>query len=520
MTLTRPIVSTIVCAAAAALTAAAVLPPASADSPVSTAAFAVKEVQVEVINNTPVTCGLMKTYPSGLGNLRVNTLSPNGGRASYLNPPQTGRANDPNNTGVYKITAGSASKKLADAGNAVIWDWDDLDKTSDCLPSPDGLTSFLVKVENYALGTPKCEVRVGGRSIIDQTLTEGQDTGWETVYRNIDLDVVRRSSTERLAPGWKYAQLAVQCSRGADWSAHKNFDVEFALNMVGRRPAAGSQMTQYRADASRSGKQLCITPAGNEARSGAALTLERCTGDDDQQVQATTMYAGAGPRTTIKGLCFDVPWGDIREGATLQLWECNDTAAQSIGPGWPASRTITYLGNGGHRQPDDFIFLASRTANSNLCIAAEYREGAPLRLMDCGPRGAFKGELGFTWKTPFEIDCEDAVRDSAANGAGVQSASHRGRGKGGPCLTRVETRALSADSVRITWKPVRGFTYQHRIEDSRGTVGRWRDGRKPNLTVDLAARRAVEVQVRAVKLRCGCRGPVTRVSLPSGSMID
>ncbi len=66
---------------------------------------------------------------------------------------------------------------------------------------------------------------------------------------------------------------------------------------------------------------------------GATVFLTTCNYDYRYDWQQQWIYSQSGLELRLKSsqnLCLDIPYGNIIDGAVLQLWDCNGSKAQKF----------------------------------------------------------------------------------------------------------------------------------------------------------------------------------------------
>jgi len=111
------------------------------------------------------------------------------------------------------------------------------------------------------------------------------------------------------------------------------------------------------------------------------LTLEECTEDYVQILPG--VFPGFSIHKSQKSVCVDIPGGHIQNGAEMQIWDCNDSPAQT----WWYS-------------PIDSSIRP--TANLDMCLDAgnDQKQGNKLILWECNQGDWQK------WKFPAEDDAD------------------------------------------------------------------------------------------------------------------
>jgi len=111
------------------------------------------------------------------------------------------------------------------------------------------------------------------------------------------------------------------------------------------------------------------------------LTLEECTEDSVQILPG--VFPGFSIHKSQKPVCVDIPGGHIQNGAEMQIWDCNDSPAQT----WWYSKIDSSI------RP---------TANLDMCLDAgnDQKQGNKLILWECNQGDWQK------WKFPAEDDAD------------------------------------------------------------------------------------------------------------------
>jgi len=124
---------------------------------------------------------------------------------------------------------------------------------------------------------------------------------------------------------------------------------------------------------------LCVGDKKKMYDKGNPLTLTECTEDQVQTLPG--FFPGFSLHKSMTSMCIDIPSQDIKNGAKMQIWDCNDSPAQK----W------YYWKTDGSIRP---------TKNLDYCLdsGSKQQEGDPLLLWKCNEKDWQK------WTLPAGVD--------------------------------------------------------------------------------------------------------------------
>ncbi len=413
-----------------------------------------KNVHLEIRNDTPLRCRFFQTYPRGLGNVVPTEILPGASKDFFS----------------YHQTKDKFGEKLLPKLT--------YSSQGGCVPWGAGEIDTLVSVQNHLLGAPDCTVSVTGRSIWSTRSLSELETVTET------LGFYRLSDGRT---GWS----EVSCHRGGD-SENKRFTVTYKAHSLAGRMSVGNR------------DQLqCIDAPGGSDANGLRLKSWRCNRSAAQAFEFRPDLSLVKKRgyseIQLNGKCLTVDPNNPTNGTSVTLWPCG---GDTSGWGRLLPEQKWYVTNSASLDAGSNEPTQLRIYDKCLDVQDGVSNGHHLILWDC--HGGTNQQFYPNIPPPAPAQCAAAT----ARQFGVTAERKR---KPVPCLADVNVLYRPQGAI-ITWKDRPGYNYQHRVAkaDSVGG-GRWR-GIGPQSHLRVTDRPAVHL-IRAVDAKCGCTGPITRVSI-------